>query len=104
MGCHAHLDPATMADIQKLDGKLFQFGPHPKLNCCLANFFRCIVCECCGPATAKVRVLSADRVITDEATICGGMCPMTPIPCCAFLGFGPLAAKWEFKKDETGRE
>ena len=33
---HAHLDPATMADIQKLDVKLFQFGPHPKLNCCLA--------------------------------------------------------------------
>lgn len=89
-----------VADIKTLDGKLYKFEPHPELNCCLANFFRCIVCECFGPATALIKVKSDTHVISDEAQICGGNCPMTPIPCCAFLGYGGLAAKWEFKKGE----
>merc|ERR550537_1937086 len=44
---------------------------------------------------------TGDVGIGTKPMLCGGMCPMGPLPCVACCGYGPCQAQWTFHKDTT---
>ena len=87
-----------MATIKDLDGKLFGMGVHPDLGCvgaCTWNMY-----SCCSPVVGKMKV-TEDTVSVGDVTLCWGLFPMSPIPCCLCCGVGPLKPEWRMVRDPT---
>jgi len=87
--------------VKAYDGKIFKFEPADSLPCCFVTFFKCISCDCIGPATMIMEVKDETHSAGTKAMLCGGVAPMSPCPCCTYCGFGPCAARWAFAKSPT---
>ena len=87
--------------FKTLDGALMRFTPH-QMPCCFNYMFSAMLCECLGAAVMEIKVADDEETnYGHKATMCGGLAPMSPCPLCVCCGFGPLAAKWAFKKDPS---
>ena len=84
-----------------MHGKLYTFKPHSDQKCFLPCMFSMISC-CQNDIVMEQHAAGVnEEVYGYKATFCNGMVPMSPVSCFACCEFGPLAAKWQFKVDET---
>ena len=85
---------AEMVTIKDIDG--VKVTPYKFYNSCAGCMFNTI--SCCTQITF-VPKLSGDKLTMTDNSFCGGVCKMSPIPCCNGCGYGPCAFEPKFVKE-----
>lgn len=86
------------SDIKQLDGKLFRMTAHPEAGCCATAMF--MGYSCCSPLVMQQKQVDEKTVAGTNVTMCWGLLPFSPIPCCLCCGVGPCKAEFTFKQDD----
>lgn len=94
----SHRTLLSLTTSRVATGKFLKFEPADEAGCFVKYFFWPSTCPCLGPAVMESKWESDTSQMGTNATLCGGMVPMSPCPCCIYCGFGPCGAEWKFNK------